>query len=147
MDKYDKFEVFIRNIIETANKEYFIKHKEPINKLFNIEQNAYNLTLSIISNNWNCFSALAVIMSLTTVSAYCKVDKIFESFSTTEFHLLKEDEWRMVLLSLCKNNAFVLAIKKIGEQTMEEFNNHINEKSYLDVLTKKKVELLIASAR
>lgn len=53
----------------------------------------------------------------------------------------------MVLLSLCKNNAFVLAIKKIGEQTMEEFNNHINEKSYLDVLTKKKVELLIASAR
>lgn len=147
MDKYDKFEVFIRNTIETANKEYFKKYKKPIYKAFNIEQNAYKLILSIISNNWNGFSALAVIMSLTTVSSYCRVDKILESFSTTDFHLLQEVEWRMFLLSLCKNNAFVFVIKKIGEQTMEEFNNHINEKSYLDVLTKKKVELLIASAR
>ncbi len=147
MGEYNKFEDFVIAVISEAEKKSQRKYNIGLDKLFRVtNSNVLDSVLSIICKGWHVYSSVATSLKLSpaifgvTLSAFL----ISPIGLTVAASLIGGGISGMKLLYQDRN--FVEAIKGIGADYKDDFENHTNETIYINDLINKASNDLIYNA-
>lgn len=147
MSKYENFEAFMTNVIETADCKCRELYRKELTEAYGVSASVYSMLLAIISKGWSLFLTLVALLTLRPIAFAVS----FIGFTASPFGIViiatlavfgGSDGIRV----LYQNRILPMAIKETGEYFKDNFNSHINERSYIDRLIETAAEQLLKKA-
>lgn len=147
MSKYDNFETFMTNVIETADHRCRRLYGKELTKAYGVSTNVYSMLLIIISKGWLLFLALVALLTLGPIAfAVALIGFTASPFGVVIVVALGVFGGVSAIRILYQNRILPIAIKETGEYFKNEFSSHINEHSYIDLLIETAAEQLLKKA-
>lgn len=150
MSKYDKFEDFMQTVINDADALCWSVHNKSLADAYNVDQRAVDMTLAIIKAGWKAFFALCALFTLGGILFHAAII----AFLTTPIGIIVTASLAAfggvpaarLLSKMYMNKVLPQAVRAIGEMYKADFENHINEYSYIDNLIVKASRTLLEKA-
>lgn len=146
MSKYNRFEDFMQEVINESDRKCRSRYGKSLTEAFKVGTNTATVIKAIIDKGWWVLIALATLLALggwgfaAAVTAFCVsppgliIVAVLAGFGIGGVRVLY------------KERVLPLAVKETGNQYKSEYENHINEISYIDRLTDRASDTLLYKA-
>lgn len=145
MSKYDIFEDFMQNVINEADDFCCRHYRCSLASYYHVTDNTVSMVGTILKNGWwllPCLVALLVMGKFgfgAALFAFCAAGP-----GLIIVGLLAGFGGIAAIRYLYKERIFPIAVKKTGDEFRAEFERHVNDKYYIDLLTQSAVNYLIS---
>lgn len=146
MSKYNRFEDFMQEVINESDRKSRSRYGKSLTEAFHVGTNAATVIKAIIDKGWWVLIALVAILCLggfgfTTALA---------AFSVSPAGLIVIAVLAGFgiggLRTLYRERVLPIAVKETGSQYKSEYENHLNEVSYIDRLIDRASDTLLYKA-
>ena len=147
MSKYSNFEEFMQAVINDADNKCQMRYDHSLAEAYKVNITTVTTILKIIGSGWWVFAALFAILILGHIAFGVAV----VTFVTTPagliiVGLLAVGGGVATIKTIYKNRVLPIAVKETGDIYKSDFENHINQYSYIDSLINQASETLISKA-
>lgn len=146
MSKYNRFEDFMQEVINESDQKCRSRYGKSLTEAFKVGTNTATVIKAIIDKGWWVLIALAAILCLSGWGFAAAV----AAFSVSPAGLIVLAVLAAFgfggIKTLYKERVLPLAVKETGSQYKSEFENHLNETSYIDRLIDRASDTLLYKA-
>ena len=147
MSKYSNFEEFMQAVINEADNKCQLRYDHSLAEVYKVNITTVATILKIIGKGWWVLVALVAILILGPLGFSVAV----VAFVTTPagliiVGLLAVGGGVAAIKTIYKNRVLPIAVKETGDIYKSDFENHINQYSYIDSLINQASETLISKA-
>lgn len=146
MSKYNRFEDFMQEVINESDRKCRSRYGKSLADAFRVGTNTATVVKAIVNKGWWVLVALVALLALggfgfaTAVVAFCSTPAGIIVLAVLAGAGIGG------VRTLYKERVLPIAVKETGEQYKTEFNNHLNESSYIDNLIDRASNTLIYKA-
>lgn len=147
MSKYDKFEDFMQAVINEADNKCQRRYSKSLADAYDVNVSIMRMISILLSNGWGIFLTVVALLILGPFA----FGVTLTTFIVTPVGIVVVGALAVVggitaLRTLYRNRVLPIAIKETGQRYREQFNNHINEYSYIDTLLEQASDCLLSKA-
>lgn len=147
MSKYNKFEDFMQAVINEADNKCQRRYSKSLTDAYDVNVSIMKMISLLISNSWGTFIAVVALLVLGPFA----FGLALTTFIATPIGIVTVGVLAVVggvtaLRTLYRNRVLPIAIKETGQKYKDQFNNHINEYSYIDSLLEQASDCLLSKA-
>lgn len=147
MSRYNKFEDFMQAVINDADEKCQRMYGKSLAEAYQVKPSITSIVQKIIDAGWWVFVALVALLVLGPIA----FGGALLAFVSTPAGIIVVGVLAAVggvgaIRLLYKNRILPIAVKETGEIYKNEYNNHINEISYIDGLVSRASDTLLSKA-
>lgn len=147
MSKYDKFEDFMQSVINEADSKCRSRFDQSLADAYRVNMATVTAVLKIIDSGWWVFAALVAILVLGPLG----FGAALAAFVSTPAGMIVVGVLAVgggvaAIRTIYKNRVLPIAVKETGEKYKSDFENHINQYSYIDSLIERAADTLISKS-